>query len=107
MDPRLVFDRLAQTIQTGGETSVWSPRQPRYGLTKATVTGVNQFRGHVDLSFAAPPGATPGTAQSVYYLQSYGPTHQPEEDHTVFVQWIGNQPIVMGQHLVTSDLVML
>jgi hypothetical protein len=95
------LDRLARSVKRGDQPA-WIPRAPTATMYQGFVDSVNSFKGVVDFQLNDPSGLViPG----VRFLQSYSATNLPQPGHVVWVQHSGTDLIVLGQHVVPTDIV--
>jgi hypothetical protein len=67
-----------------------------------TVNSVDLFNGIVDFEFNDPSGLV---APGVRFIQSYSPDTPPSVGDTVWTFHNGTDLLVMGQHVVPTNLV--
>lgn len=96
-----LIDQLARAAKTG-DRPAWVPRPPNFSMHQGAVSRVDNFNGIVDFEANDPSGLIiPG----VRVMQSYTPDNPPGVGHVVWGGLIGNQFVILGQHVVPNSIV--
>jgi hypothetical protein len=95
--------RLARRVSRGNNTSsIRLPRAPQLSLHMGTLADVDNNTNTAHFEFNDPSGLiVPG----VRVVQAYGGTNQPAIGHTVWAYNYGTDFMIIGQHIIPTNII--
>lgn len=98
MDP---LARLARNIKRTN-ASAWGPRPQTMTMHQGTVNAVDTFNSVADFQTNDPSGLV---IPAVRYIQPYSATTTPSVGDVVWAMQFGTDMLIMGQHIVPTNIV--
>lgn len=95
--------RFARRASRGGNSSsIRLPRAPQLSLHMGTLAAVDNNTNTAHFAFNDPSGLiVPG----VRVVQAYGGTNQPAAGHDVWAYSYGTDFMIIGQHVIPTNIV--